>query len=126
RPRIVVVENVAAFVGSVHHARLVEALEDLGYETSTQILNAVDFGVAQLRERSFTFASKGALPRVVVRSHDALSVRQALAGLPPVPDGRNNHFAPIPTGIAAERMRFIPEGGDKRDVMRRRPDLVPQ
>jgi DNA (cytosine-5)-methyltransferase 1 len=124
-PQIIVVENVAAFAKSPHHGELVRRLERLNYETTTLILNAVDFGVAQLRERSFTFASLGALPFVRPTPSQRRTVAEALSGLSVNPDGKNNHYSPEPRGMALERIKVIPPGGDKRDVMRLRPDLVP-
>jgi DNA (cytosine-5)-methyltransferase 1 len=126
RPKVVVIENVAAFVGTSHHAAVLRAFERLGYETNTVVLEALDFGVAQRRSRSFTFASVAALP--VVRSPrrgHVTSVADAFDGLPLLPDGVNHHYAPVPGPLALARMRLIPEGGDKRDVMRKDPSLVP-
>src|SRR5262249_605427 len=44
RPRVVVIENVARFVGSSVWTRLTAALRRLGYEITAIELNAVDFG----------------------------------------------------------------------------------
>ena len=44
-------------------------------------------------------------------------MREAWIGLKRTPDGRNNHYAPEPSKIALARMKVIPPGGDKRDVM---------
>jgi DNA (cytosine-5)-methyltransferase 1 len=125
QPGIVVVENVAAFVGTRHHSALLRALERAGYATTTTILSALDFGVAQRRERSFTFASLGRLPDVRSTRRRERTVADALVDLPFEADGRNQHFAPNPGPLALARMRLIPQGGDRRDVMRRNPSLVP-
>lgn len=126
RPRIVVVENVAAFAEAPEHSRLVEAFRRSGYETGTVILEALDFGVPQYRLRSFTFASLGRLPFPQQRKTIApRTVKDAFRGLPSAPDDRNNHFAPVPGPLALARMQLIPEGGDKRDVMRQDSELVP-
>src|SRR5690606_32930831 len=62
KPSIVVVENVAAFLGAPVWKLLVAGLEALGYEVSAQVVDAVEFGVPQRRQRSFTFASKVGIP----------------------------------------------------------------
>ena len=56
RPAAVLLENVRQL--SSHNrgrtlARIIEVLEELGYRTSWKVLNALDFGLAQKRERTF-------------------------------------------------------------------------
>lgn len=61
RPKAVMLENVRGFLGSVfeeYRAKLKGQLEDLGYTTRWQILNASDFGVSQLRPRVVIVALK--------------------------------------------------------------------
>lgn len=126
RPAIVVVENVQAFLSSVVWATLDRRFKKLGYEVTTFVLDAVDFGAPQLRRRSFTIASrKGPLPTLNRRVRRIQTVREAFDGLSRMPDGRNNHYAPHPSPIALKRMRVIPAGGDKRDVMATAPRLAP-
>ena len=54
-----------------------------------------------------------------------MTVRQAWEGLPEMPSGLNGHVARIPSKIALARMKVIPPGGDKRDVLRTAPLLAP-
>jgi len=126
QPKCIVIENVAAFIESLVWKEVAVKLRRLGYEVSAQLLNAADFGVPQLRVRSFTFASKIGLPHVSSTNRARSTVRQAWRGLPPEPTGDNNHYAPKPSSLALARMRMIPRGGDKRDIMRQAPDLVPK
>ena len=56
RPRMIVLENVKQLRG--HNdgktlARILEALAELGYQTEWRVLNALDFGLPQHRERIF-------------------------------------------------------------------------
>lgn len=126
RPRIIVIENVATFLGASVWQRLAEGLTSEGYLISSKILNAHDFGVPQLRSRSFTFASLINIPEIRPLPGPLIrTVREAWVGLPPAPDGRNNHYAPKPSSLAFARMVLIPPGGDKRDVMSRKPSLTP-
>lgn len=125
RPAVVVVENVPAFLSSRTWALLAEGLRAQRYLVSASVVDAVDFGVPQFRRRSFTFAATRELPQVEALGGPRGNVRSAWEGLSPVPDGANHHSAPTPSSIAAARMRVIPPGGDKRDVMRRAPDLCP-
>ncbi|MEN9911746.1 MAG: hypothetical protein RI956_190 [Pseudomonadota bacterium] len=61
QPSIVVLENVKHLI---HHDKnrtfttILNALEDLNYKVSYQLLNAKDFGVPQNRERVFVIATK--------------------------------------------------------------------
>ncbi len=126
QPSVVVVENVAAFVDSQIWKRLRLRLRRQGYSVQAWILNAYDFGVPQIRRRSFTIASRERLPfpKPVVPLGER-TVRSAWRGLPPEPDGLRNHYAPAPSPIALARMKVLPPGGDKRDIMRFAPDLTP-
>src|SRR6185295_3904586 len=114
RPKIVVIENVAAFLTAPVWKLLARKFADLGYAVGSGVFNAADFGVPQLRYRSFTFATRRRMPEVVapqISSH--VTVREAWKGLPHVPDNVNNHVAPVPSPIALSRMKLIPPGGDK-------------
>jgi DNA (cytosine-5)-methyltransferase 1 len=118
RPKIVVVENVAPFLESPAAARLQHELVTLDYEIQTFVLNAVDFGVPQRRLRSFTIASKvGSIGHLKARTKASTTVRRAWEGLPAKPDGKNHHELRLPSDLALQRMKQIPPGGDKRDLM---------
>ena len=126
RPRVVVIENVPTFLGSPVWGALAKGLESLGYRVKGDIYNAYDFGIPQIRNRSITFASRGKLPVIIAAPRAGCrTVRQAFKGLPRKPNNKNHHFAPTPSRLALSRMRVIPSGGDKRDVMKRAPKLVP-
>ncbi len=125
-PKIVVIENVSAFVKSPIWRKLSRSFKRMGYSVSTYILNAYDFGAPQVRLRSFTIASQGGQPIIKpVLRKPVRTVGEAWKGLSSVPDGRNQHYAPKPSKLALERMKLIPEGGDKRDVLRLAPELAP-
>lgn len=123
---VVIVENVEAFLHAREWSLLAQRLQRLGYEVRAAVLNAYDFGVPQIRRRSFTIASRIGMPQVKSTGRNSVrTVREALRGLPPVPDGRHAHFAPEPSALALARMELIPQAGDKRDVMRVAPELAP-
>ena len=125
-PRVIVIENVAAFLRSATWPRLERRLRRLGYDVTAIELDAMNYGVAQTRRRSFTIASiNGKLPSLPKPHSRRFTVEDAWDALPSKPDGHNQHYAPTPSKIARARMRLIPPGGDKRDVMRRAPKLAP-
>lgn len=126
RPVVVVIENVPRFVRSPVWTRLQRALEQEGYEVQPFVLNALDFGVAQDRERSFTIATRAAMPTIArPRTAKRSTVRDAFDALPGKADGQNQHYAPAPSALALARMRVVPPGGDKRDIIRAAPALAP-
>jgi site-specific DNA-cytosine methylase len=66
RPRALLVENVAGFVGSRTHARLRSALETCAYEVAEVDLCPTLFGVPMRRPRRFVVArAVGSLPALV-------------------------------------------------------------
>lgn len=75
RPKAVVLENVPEFLsfGGANLAEVMcEVLDDLGYECAYTLLNAVNYGVPQLRERVFLIAVSrdvGAAPRFPLPTH---------------------------------------------------------
>lgn len=124
RPKVVVIENVVTFLGTPIWKKLEKGFRRLGYTVTRFALNAHDFGVPQMRTRSFTIASKRGIPVIRTLSHKAKqTVRQAWQALPSIPDGRNHHYAPSPSPLALARMRIIGKGGDKRDVIEKAPQL---
>lgn len=125
-PKVVVVENVPTFLASRYWSKLRKKLESLGYETSSVVLNAVEYGLPQIRRRCFAFASLVGLPEIEPPNEAVpLTVRQAWQGLSEYPDGRNGHVARSPSELALARMQVIPLGGDKRDILRLAPHLAP-
>ena len=123
RPRVVVIENVAAFLKSRVWGLVARRLQRLGYHVHASVHDAVDFGVPQRRARSVTFATLRDEIVLPTRRREPVTVAEAWAGLPRRPDERADAFLP-PTKLALARMRLIPPGGDKRDVMRRAPRLA--
>lgn len=125
RPKVVVIENVAAFLESDEWQRLRRRLTGLDYEVTSFVLDAFDYGVPQLRRRSFAVACRDGMFTVPRQRRTVRTVRQAWEGLSAKPDGENHHYSPKPSEVALARMRVIPPGGDKRDVMRKAPRLAP-
>lgn len=126
KPQIVVIENVAAFLHSVIWEDLTKEFCKIGYEVDANVLNAYDFGVPQIRKRSFTIATKIGFPKVRSASDISVkTVKEAWKDLPSVPNNKSQHIAPKPSQLALARMRLISKGGNKTDIMRSAPELVP-
>ncbi len=126
RPQVVVIENVVPFLGSSVWKRLNRDLSELGFRVHAFSLNALDFGVPQDRQRSFTIATRRCYSEPAPPGQQSrVTVRQAWRGLPDLPNQERQHIAPKPSRLALARMRVIPPGGDKRDVMKRAKRLTP-
>lgn len=62
RPRVVIWENVIGLISKrhIHHFNhYLQTMEELGYSNSFQVLNALDYGLPQHRERVFTVSYLG-------------------------------------------------------------------
>jgi DNA (cytosine-5)-methyltransferase 1 len=140
QPSAFVMENVPQLLGSEEYRLFREAAQDLGYRIEGRILNAADFGVPQTRKRAIVIGTSRAEPAFPTGNpRPPMTVADAIAGVPPVPtfDGRRFppatevktmhqlHFSRSPTPYSLERYRAIPEGGNRWDLYRARPDLTP-
>ncbi len=126
RPKVVVIENVPGFLESRQWRRIVTELGRDGFRVDSFVLDAFNYGCPQFRRRSFTIANFRGLEVVPPRPRRRIrSVREAWNGLTTTPNNENQHYAPAPSEVALARMRVIPPGGDKRDVMAKAPDLTP-
>ena len=150
RPRAFVIENVPEFQKSAQFARLLEtmvsdrALRQYGFAYG--VLNAADYGAPQRRQRGIFVAVRGLkeVPWPPAPTHGPNSpsgapyrtVRHAIGDLPLLPatteitvdaDGHQDlHFGRNPQPSSIERYRAIPEGGNRFDLARNRPDLLPR
>lgn len=124
--KVVVIENVPQFLQSSYWGAIKEKMLEHGFESTQWILSAADFGAPQLRTRAFAVLSKIGIPKKptprVVRHK---TVREAFDGLPVEANGKGMHVAPVPSEIASRRFKLIPKNGDKRDILRKAPDICP-
>ena len=125
-PKLVVIENVEPFLCAPVWKQLEVGFKQLGYDVFAEVLNALDYGAAQRRKRSFTIASRvGSVQIQPLSEYADRTVRDAWSGLPAHTDNRNWHYSPEPSELARQRMRRIPRGGGKGDLMRNAPELCP-
>ena len=69
RPRWLVLENVIHMRPWSRYGELKRALRDLGYRLEEHVLNSVDFGVAQRRQRLFLVGDNERQPNQPIRRH---------------------------------------------------------
>jgi len=150
RPRAFVIENVPEFQKSAQFAKLLQLMASdpvlSGYGYGFGVLNAADYGVPQRRRRGIFVAIRGLKevpwPPPVSHGPDSAdgtphaTVREALEGLALMPeiidialDDENRqdlHFRRQPRPMSVARYQAVPAGGNRFDLARNRPDLLPR
>ena len=118
RPRAFILENVKGLAYKVHADALetiIERAEKLGYKVSTDVLNAADFGVPQIRERCFVV---GSLDDKVTLPHPTHSREPTSGLLPWVNTGEVLHDLDTEEN-ACDEGHFA--GGQHHDLLRQVP-----
>lgn len=135
RPLMFLVENVPQFLNSSQFVQFrrycARYLKE--YELDAQVLNAVNFGVPQSRKRGFIIGSRVGLPGWPTPTHQEggilgspwRTVRDAIGDLPLDPNEESMHWSRNSERISLLRYSLIPEGGNRFDLQRLRPDLLP-
>ena len=147
KPDWVVLENVQGLIGTeqgIFLEQILERLQEIGYETNYQVLNAKDFGVPQNRERLFIVGSRHGIsfefPKKKVT--EAITVKEAISDLPKLENGNAiekmkyhskqtsryakelrcksslclNNGVSRNTDLVLERYQFIPQGGNWQNI----------
>src|SRR5579864_2685638 len=125
-PTVFIVENVPEFLRSLEFKSLERKATELGYEIAAAVLNAVEYGVPQQRKRTFVVAVKGGTPRLPPPTTGRMTVRDAIGDLPLQPTGVDWHIGRNPTPKSVKRYRCVPPGGNRFDLIKKRPDLAPR
>ncbi|MBI4897603.1 MAG: DNA cytosine methyltransferase [Actinobacteria bacterium] len=137
RPTLFVMENVPQLLQSPEYASFIKSASRAGYHVEGKVLNAADFGVPQTRRRAIVIGSLLGAPPWPQPTHSPESsstiglprwrtFREAVAGLPRKPNGRNWHNPRNPTAKSIERYETIPNEGEGRfHLAARRPDITP-
>lgn len=135
-PLVFVVENVPPLLNSGEGQELMRETRALGYELEGHILNAADYGAAQVRKRTIIIGSRvGRLlfpqpthidpkKQNMITQHlcDWVTVRQAIGDLQLEPTGYSLHFGRNPTPTSLKRYKHIPPGGNRWNLP---PSLMP-
>lgn len=122
QPDLVTMENVPNLRKQCVFRYFVSELEGLGFHVSHQVVNCVDYGVPQQRQRLVLLASKlGPIELALPRSRQHLqTVREAIAELPPIDAGQVYdrdplHQAADLSDLNLKRIRASKPGGSWRD-----------
>ena len=138
-PAAFVIENVPEFLRSEQFATLLETLGKdrrlRRYRYSYGILNAANYGVPQRRKRGLFVAAldhQPSWPPPPTHGPDSpgqvpyRTVRDAIWDLPLKPTDIDLHWGRNPLPSSIERYKAVPEGGNRFDLARNRPDLLPR
>lgn len=148
RPKAFVFENVPEFQRSAQFGRLLQLMDDdpelKDYAYVYGVLHAADYGVPQSRRRGILMAVRGVdtipWPPPVTHGPDARlpyrTARDAIADLPTETEGFDAgfdrtgrqllHFGRRPREESLLRYKAVPEGGNRFDLARNAPDLLPR
>lgn len=128
QPKSFVIENVPEILKSAEFERLKRHVRKLehSYEIAYGVLNAAFFGVPQNRKRAIIIGSRIGKPALPLSSLERMTVRDAIFDLPREPDGENWHIGRNPKPMSVQRYKCVPEGGNRFDLVRARPDLTPK
>lgn len=126
-PRLFVIENVPELLKSEEFAALLCRLDQFDPQPQivSGVLNAKHFGVPQSRRRAIVIGSRLGQICLPEPLSGEKSVRDAIGDLPIEPNGANWHVARNPWPISLERYQTIPPGGNRFDLIAKRPDLTP-
>lgn len=137
KPSMFVMENVPELLKSAEFLSFADEARKRGFIVEGRILNAADYGVPQRRRRAIVIGSRLGPPKWPEPDHfppgNALegfkrwtTFRDAVAGLPLVPDGKRWHRPRNPKPMSLERYETIPNEGEGRfQLAERRPDITP-
>lgn len=118
-PKTIMMENVPALANDRRMKKFRRRLTELGYESTCDVLNAVDYEVPQRRRRMILLAGKkGPIPYAPA-IQAKLTVQDAIKGLP-VPKKSDDPLHNFPEKRTPEIMRMIrripKDGGGRRQM----------
>jgi DNA (cytosine-5)-methyltransferase 1 len=151
QPRAFVIENVPQFKKSAQYGRLIELMKTdpllSQYAFNDGVVNAADYGAPQMRKRWVFMAVRGLeeVPFPPVPTHGPegsmlepyVTVEKAFQDLPLEPTCtdvtwdedrklQDLHFGRVRVHPKSkERYEAIPEGGNRFDLAKKRPDITP-
>lgn len=127
RPRAFLMENVPPILRAEEGRATLMVARSLGYEVAAGVLSAEEYGVPQRRRRAFIMGVAGGRASMPFAStSEPRTVRWAIGDLPLEPTGEDWHIGRNPRPISLERYKVVPEGGNRFDLQRARPDITPR
>lgn len=119
RPKALMLENVPGLASDVRFERLQKRLRRLGYELSSDVLDAADYGVPQRRRRLVMIGMLGRSVPFARPTAATQTVRDAIGSLlpPPIGDDPLHTHGEKRSLVVQRRIAAIPrDGGSLRDA----------
>ena len=138
RPKVFVIENVKEILtkdNGYAKERILQITQQLGYNVVVKVLNAADYGVPQFRRRAIFVGVRSDLNKVfdfesikktkkLVTVYDAIGdicypdreIKNKFQSYVRDVDTLFNHNPKLPNERVVERMTYVPQGGNWRDV----------
>lgn len=128
QPKMFVMENVAAMATHLKGKTIktiVEAFENAGcgYKVKYEVLNSVNYGIAQERRRIVVVGIRNDLDSEFsypVKSDETFTIKDVIDDLPKLTSGQQsevpNHVAMKHSVQMLEKMSYIKDGGDRMDI----------
>jgi DNA (cytosine-5)-methyltransferase 1 len=125
KPKFFVMENVASITRHEHGKTVSDiknCFESIGYKTDSKILNAVNYGVPQYRNRIFFMGNRLGVENVFPEpSLNRKTVLDAIGDLPRLKNGEKhnvipNHEAMFHTEQMLKKMQYVKDGGDRTQI----------
>jgi|GEM_PF-282332 len=125
KPNFFLMENVARLYthnGGQTRQEIHKTFEDLGYKVHSELLNVVNYGVAQSRTRVIFIGTRTgadiAFPEPLVTR--PLTVAEEIGHFPSLKSGESsnipNHVAMNHTADMLKKMSYVRDGGDRYDI----------
>ena len=114
KPKVILIENVKG-ISTLKNGKIKEdiilGLEKLGYKTDFKILNAINYGSCQKRQRAFFLANNIGVDNIFPDyTHDINSHPTVWDKIKDVGDNLDNHEKRYLTGKVLERVKLIKPG----------------
>lgn len=128
KPQMFVMENVATMATHLKGRTMKEVIKAFenagcGYKVKYEVLNSVDFGVAQERRRLVAVGVREDVPAEFIypaKSSEVFTVRDVIEDLPRLESGQEseipNHKAMRHSAQMLEKMRYVKDGGNRMDI----------
>jgi len=128
QPRMFVMENVAAMATHLK-GKTIKSIVDsfekagLGYKVKWEVLNSVNYGVAQERRRIVIVGVRKDLDseyNYPEKEEKIYTIKDVIGDLPPLKSGESsnipNHVAMKHSAQMLEKMSYVKDGGDRFDI----------
>ena len=126
KPKCFVMENVARLYTRLNGAtreEIISCFNEIGYKVEAKVVCASEYGVPQKRNRVLFVGlrdSDGQIYFPVKTSKKALTIKDAIEKYPILDSGEcsniPNHEAMVHSPQMLEKMRYVRDGGDRKDI----------